>query len=678
MSAQDRLKYLAMPPRTCPSDGTLRFTFEPHADDSNVSRRHFREGDLHMSAIIQAFDGFVYVCDENYRIEFMNRRLIVRTGFDGTGQHCYKVLHNLDHICPWCRNDRVLKGETVHWEVKSPKDRRWYHVIDTPIFHSDGTISKFGIILDIHRRKEAEAEIERHRRNLEELVRSRTRDLTLINEHLLNEIEERKKIEDSLRESQERHRIIFDGSRDAIFISGADGDILICNHSACQLTGYCVDELKRLKIFDLYAKVEPERHSDFFKRIWAGQSISGEVRIARKDGRTIFAEFSSRKIVFADNACAHTIARDITARKKSEAALRRSEAKYRELVQNTNSIILRYDPLGRITFINEYARRFFDFSEHEILGMNILGSIVPWRSSNGQDYRLMIVEFLKDPDRFRTKEIENMRRDGSRAWIAWNHTPVRDKHGRIFEILSVGIDVTQRKQAQRQVQFLTHQLIKAQENERLKISRDLHDHIAQDLSTLKISLETLFKDQSPDVRKNVERLSEILHRSIASVRDMAYDLRPPGLDQLGLVRTLYRYCEDFSKANHLEIDFAAAEVEELNLEYETEINIYRLIQEALNNIKRHASASQVTIRLVASSPDIVIRIKDNGKGFDVKDRLKQALKEKRMGLQSMVERVHLLQGKINIQSRHDQGTYILIEIPLKEKTIDFQEKHFNY
>jgi signal transduction histidine kinase len=123
---------------------------------------------------------------------------------------------------------------------------------------------------------------------------------------------------------------------------------------------------------------------------------------------------------------------------------------------------------------------------------------------------------------------------------------------------------------------------------------------------------------------------------------------------LGLVKTLYLYCEDFSKSIASKIDFAAAGVDELNLEYETEINIYRLIQEALNNIKRHADANRVTIRVVASSPDIVIRIKDNGKGFDVNNRRKQALKEKRMGLQSMVERVRLLQGKINIQSRAQQ------------------------
>jgi PAS domain S-box-containing protein len=323
--------------------------------------------------------------------------------------------------------------------------------------------------------------------------------------------------------------------------------------------------------------------------------------------------------------------------------------------------------MGRITFFNEYARQFFGFPGREIIGRNILGSIIPWRSSSGRDYRSLIMDFLEHPDHYPTNEIENVRRDGTRAWVAWTNKPVRDKGGRSVEILSVGVDVTQRKQAQEQVQFLTHQLIKAQENERLKISRDLHDHIAQDLSTLKISLETLFKDQPAEIRTKVGKLSGILQRSIASVRDMAYDLRPPGLDQLGLVRTLYLYCEEFSKASPVEIDFAAAGVDELSLEYETEINIYRLIQEALNNIKRHAGADRATIRLVASSPNIVIRIKDNGRGFDVNRRRKQALKEKRMGLQSMVERVRLLEGKIDIQSRPGKGSYIRIEIPVKEK-----------
>ena len=514
--------------------------------------------------------------------------------------------------------------------------------------------------------------------DLQQQVRSQARDLARINQFLLEEIEARKKIEKTLHDSQALHRLLFDGSRDAIFISAADGSILIFNPSASQLTGYPPPELKRLKIFDLYAQVDPGRHDDFFKRIWSGQSISGEATIACKDGRTICVEFCSRKIVISGQACAHTVARNVTSRKKSEAALRRSEAKYRELVQNTNSIIVRFDPLGRITFFNEYARQFFGFSRPEIIGRNILGSILPLQPSSGRDYRTMVLDLLEHPERHPSSEIEYVRPDGSPAWIAWTNKPIRDKNDRISEIMSVGIDVTQRKRAQKQVQILTHQLIQAQENERLKISRDLHDHIGQDLSTLKINLETLFKDSPLEIREKLAQLSNLLQHSIASVRNMAYDLRPPGLDQLGLVKTLYRYCEDFSEASAVEVDFAAAGLDDLNLEYETQINIYRLIQEALNNIKRHAGAKRATIRLVVSSPDIVMRIKDDGKGFDVNDRRQHALQEKRMGLQSMVERVRLLQGQITIRSRTDKGTYILIQIPLKEKCGDFRQACADY
>ena len=217
MTKTNRLKYLALPVKgSIPLSSAQRFELTSPSGVERSSIDPLRDSELQLSAIIQAFDGFVYACTQDYRLTFMNERLVQRTGFDGTGQRCYKVLHHLDDVCPWCRNDRVFAGETVHREVMSPKDQRWYYVIDTPIFHRNGTVSKFGMIIDIHQRKEAEQELEQHRQNLEALVRSRTRDLTLINEHLLNEIEDRKKIEKSLRESQERHRIIFEGSRDAI------------------------------------------------------------------------------------------------------------------------------------------------------------------------------------------------------------------------------------------------------------------------------------------------------------------------------------------------------------------------------------------------------------------------------------------------------------------------------
>lgn len=107
-------------------------------------------------AIVEAFEGFIYICSPDYRVEFMNQRLIERTGRNAVGELCYKALHDLDTICEWCVNERVFHGETVRWEVQSPKDSRWYHVANTPIRHADGTVSKQSAMVDVTERKQAE------------------------------------------------------------------------------------------------------------------------------------------------------------------------------------------------------------------------------------------------------------------------------------------------------------------------------------------------------------------------------------------------------------------------------------------------------------------------------------------------------------------------------------------
>ena len=248
------------------------------------------------------------------------------------------------------------------------------------------------------------------------------------------------------------------------------------------------------------------------------------------------------------------------------------------------------------------------------------------------------------------------------------------------------MDVTEKKHNRKRIQTLTQALLKAQENERARISRDLHDHIAQDLSSLKIRLQTMFNgqshfnDQIPDYPAPeivVDDLINILQRSITEVRNLAYDLRPPELDQLGLVRTLFVYCEDFAHNNGLRIDFIAAGLDDLVLEEDIQINLYRLLQEALYNIKKHAHAQGVTIRMVASSPNLILRIIDDGIGFDVAHWRAKIQKEKRMGLQSMVERINLLNGEIDIRSRPNKGTGIFISIPIKEQP-DGRENPDNY
>jgi PAS domain S-box-containing protein len=250
--------------------------------------------------------------------------------------------------------------------------------------------------------------------------------------------------------------------------------------------------------------------------------------------------------------------------------------------------------------------------------------------------------------------------------------PFFDKAGNLLGYRGINRDVTARKRAEERIHSLSRQLMKVQEAERQRLSRELHDLVGQDLSALKMGLDTLFDDQPeafPAIRQRVTKLSKIAHGTIMAVRDLAYALRPIGLDQLGLAQTALRYCEDFSAKTGVKVDFFAAGIEDLRLDSDIEIALYRLIQEGLNNVKKHADATDATIRLVASFPNIILRIEDNGKGFDAENRLASAINEKRMGLRSMEERVAILGGKMRIESRPMQGTKILIEIPCRGNNI---------
>jgi signal transduction histidine kinase len=224
----------------------------------------------------------------------------------------------------------------------------------------------------------------------------------------------------------------------------------------------------------------------------------------------------------------------------------------------------------------------------------------------------------------------------------------------------------ERKRSETQIRTLTRKLMKTQEDERRMISRELHDRVGQDLSGVKLALETLF-DQQPaataEIKEKVIQLSRLLERSIFTVRDLAYDLRPPGLDEMGIVQALAMFCDDFSEKTHIRTDYRSVGIEKMKLDFNTQINLYRMIQEGLNNIHKHAEASCAAVKLTAAYPHIILRIEDNGKGFDVEKRAREIDSEKRMGLRSLQERTDLLGGVMIVRSQPGQGTKILIKLP---------------
>lgn len=227
------------------------------------------------------------------------------------------------------------------------------------------------------------------------------------------------------------------------------------------------------------------------------------------------------------------------------------------------------------------------------------------------------------------------------------------------------------RRAEERLRRLSQELIKAQETERQRIARELHDDVGQHLSLARMGLERLLaaKEPLPEAASGevLRDSSARLGAAIASLRNLACDLLPPVLDRLGLAEAAAALCRDTAARTGLSVDFSADGLERLAVGFDTALAVYRVLQEALANACRHGRGTRIVARLVASHPLLLLRVADDGQGFDPEARLPEALGEKRMGLWSMGERVRLLGGRLTIRSRPGHGTRIKAEIPLAEE-----------
>ena len=370
-----------------------------------------------------------------------------------------------------------------------------------------------------------------------------------------------------------------------------------------------------------------------------------------------------------------TVIRDIDQQKRIAEALRKSEKRYRDLFNSVPIGLYRTTPEGSILDVNPAMLDILGYPDRNTLLQEKSPDIYIDRDERKRfQHRLAEQGFVHD------FTVRLRRHDGRRIWVSINTTMVHDPDRQLTYYEGAMADITERKASEERIHKLSQQLIQAQEDERRMISRELHDTVAQDLSVAKMACDLIYAEllskRQPEAQR-IQEICEALQKTILGVRNMAYELRPPLLEELGLVETIYRFCEDFTQMWGLSVDFQSAGLKNLKLNYDIQINIYRLVQEGLTNIRKHAAAERAALKLTAAFPNIILRVEDNGRGFDVQARAAAADHEKRMGLRSMQERVTLLNGKMKLQSKPGQGTKVFIKLPFAEKKSGAQENHLN-
>ena len=512
------------------------------------------------------------------------------------------------------------------------------------------------------------------------------------------DITTRKQAEQRLAQSEEQLSSIFQASRDGILVEH-DERIVYVNSAYARLFGYDQpEELIGKRISIVPSPVDAERMLDYGRRRLRGETAptAYEFRGRHKSGALIDLEASVSTHSAGGRTYITTMIRDIAARKAGEEALRQSERKYRLLLEQASDGIHTYDLRGNFIDVNLKLCEMLGYTRDELLRLNVEDLIPP------QDLAAAPIRFDKlQAGETVLSERRLLRKDGTLLPVEISGRMISD--GVLQSIIR---DISERKQAEenlrraydeleRRVNERTHELaeanetlkaeiaerqraedarrellmrlVDAQEEERRRISRELHDHLGQRMAALMLGLKTLDADAHGGAAAlpgllNLQALADNL---TSDLHALAWGLRPPALDDLGLHTALYNYVEEWAERARVTIDFHSQALEGRRLPHDIEITLYRIAQEALTNILKHARANHVSVVLEHVGEHVIAVIEDDGCGFDAEGALKPSGRGHKLGLLGMNERVSMLGGVLSIESTCGVGTSVFVRIPLK-------------
>jgi PAS domain S-box-containing protein len=362
---------------------------------------------------------------------------------------------------------------------------------------------------------------------------------------------------------------------------------------------------------------------------------------------------------------------EIAERRQKEDQLGASEARFRSLVQTAGSIIILLCPDGRILEFNQEAERLSGWPRHEVLEVEAIPLLIP---EGEQDRAKENLRKGLAGELIRGLEMPARMRDGSERLFRWNLNAIYEAAGKPAGLIMVGDDITERKQneialqeSEEKLRALTAQLMTATEQERQRISMELHDELGQALMYLKFQLGLLAQKLAERggtkfLEADCSSLLDYVDGIIEKVRRLSQDLSPSVLEELGITSAVRYLLEEFSE--HHPIRIAQAEIDEIDdlFSKQAQIHIFRVIQESLTNIFRHACASRISVIVKNEWDRVYIAVEDNGDGFDLQQVL--SLERKGIGIAAMQERMRIIGGTLDIWTQEGSGTRIIANIPV--------------
>jgi PAS domain S-box-containing protein len=334
----------------------------------------------------------------------------------------------------------------------------------------------------------------------------------------------------------------------------------------------------------------------------------------------------------------------------------------------------------RVTYVSPSVERLRGYSVQEVMAQRIEEVLTPasYEIATKVFAEVLSTGWVENRRRIgsRTLDLELKCKNGSTVWAEVKMNFLFGPDGKPVEILGVARDITERKRtvetlrgSEERLRLLSSSLLIAQEMERKRISIELHDELGQDLIAQKLRLSSIQKRLRRDqktLRGECENIQRSIEQTIENVRRLSQGLSPYLFEHLGLSAAIRWLLEDLIRDHKIETSLDFVDIDRF-LPQEGQLIIYRIFQEALTNIRRHAQATHVSVDIKKEKDHFSFRVEDNGKGFDMKEAMMRDPDKRGLGLAAMEERIRMLSGSIDIRSEVGKGTRISFTIPVSQE-----------
>jgi PAS domain S-box-containing protein len=518
------------------------------------------------------------------------------------------------------------------------------------------------------------------------------------------DITELKRAERTLRESEEHLRAIVETTPECVKLVAADGTLLHMNHSGLAMLG--TDSLNSVvgqSVYDLIAPEDRERFRDFNENVCRGEKGTLEFDVIGFQGNRLHMETHAAPLRNSDGSMVQlAVTRDVTRRKQAEERERQitaeaisANAKFRAVFEQTTQFAGIMTEDGTVIDVNRLCLDACGYRAEEVLGRPFWET--PWWRNfpESQEKIRAATSAVAGGTPYREVLYYSLA-DGSERLVDFALYPIVDHVGQVLFLHPTGVDITENKRTEesyrklaesleaevvartreleernsqllRQSELLrdlSRRLLQAQDEERRRIARELHDSVGQTLTVLGMTLamtEQQSQSQAGELNQSVREAEQLVQQLHQEIRTMSYLLHPPLLDEAGLAAALTWYIEGLSTRAGLELSLNMPDDFE-RLPREMELVVFRLVQECLTNIHRHSGSKIAMIRIGHETGRIVVEVRDHGRGISPEKLAEIQARGSGVGIRGMRERVSHFNGEIHIES-DTSGTRVLVTIP---------------